>query len=283
MTTPNVQGRQLDQIPFVFCNTADVVAEPDDPSLIGLAKLTLAIYRGEADYRQALFMQGQDTLVITGAPPLTPGEQRRVGANATIELAIGGDAKFIGVDGGGLSEMRESLENDRKEAASHGGQLLGGGSGQKESGDALQTRVSAQTATLNQVALSGAFALENALKIVALWVGADPEKVKVEPNLDFDAALMTGQELSQFVSAKNMGAPLSRESLHKLMMKRGVTDMEYEKELEALENEPPLGPPLDPATGRPRVMKVGEVDPETGEPITAPEKPGAKKQPVPSK
>jgi hypothetical protein len=61
MIEPRVRGQTLNEIPFVFVNCKDIVVDPDDPPLIDLAKLCLAIYRGEADYRQSLFLQGQDT------------------------------------------------------------------------------------------------------------------------------------------------------------------------------------------------------------------------------
>ena len=67
MDEPTIRGRTLDKIPFEFINTKDIVPEPDQAPLIGLSNLSLTIYRGEADYRQALFMQGQATLVEIGS------------------------------------------------------------------------------------------------------------------------------------------------------------------------------------------------------------------------
>ena len=107
LVEPSIRGRVLDKIPFVFINSKDVVPEPEEPPLLGLARRALTIYRGEADYRQALFMQGQDTLVVMGASGGPNGEAEfRVGANATINLPINGNAKYIGVDSKGLPEMR---------------------------------------------------------------------------------------------------------------------------------------------------------------------------------
>ena len=57
---PSWRGHRLDFIPFSFINASDIAADPDDPPLMGLARLALTIYRLEADYRQALFLQGQD-------------------------------------------------------------------------------------------------------------------------------------------------------------------------------------------------------------------------------
>lgn len=236
MITPSIGGVTLEEIPFVFVNSKDIITTPDDPPLIGLAKLALTIYRGEADYRQSLFMQGQDTLVVTGS---TSDDEIRMGANAVIKLPIGAEAKFIGVDSQGLAEQREALENDNSRAAQKGGQLLDSVSRERESGDALKVRVAARTSTLNQIALTGAFGLEQILKIAAKWVGANPEEVSVTPNLDFISERMTGKELLDMQAAKNMGAPISARTIHRNMELRDLTDMDFEEELAEIDSEEP--------------------------------------------
>jgi len=236
LVTPTIAGREALEIPFTFANAVDIVPEPDRPPLLGLANICMAIYRGEADYRQSLFMQGQDTLVVIGHSP-DDGDVR-VGASARIDIpTVGGDAKFIGVSSSGLSEQREALQNDRAEASQLSGQLLDSVSRQRESGDALTIRVAARTATLNRLAIAGAFALQDVLRKVARWAGADPEQVVVTPNLDFVDDSMTGEELAQWMGAKTMGAPISMSTIHRLMEERGATEMTLEEELDEIEAE----------------------------------------------
>lgn len=237
LVTPSIGGRTLDKIPFVFINAKDVVPSPEAPPLLGLARLALTIYRGEADYRQGLFMQGQDTLFTTGA---TDETSLRTGANAHINLPIGGTAEFIGVESTGLTEMRTALENDKAAAGERGGQLLDTTSRERESGDALKIRVSARTATLNQIALAGAFGLESSLKIAAEWMGGDPEQVVVTPNLDFADDELLAKTLVEYMTAKSMGAPFSLRSIHELMREKDLTKMEFDDEIAELENEAEL-------------------------------------------
>ena len=247
MFTPAIKGMALEgEIPFVFVNSKDITPEPDDAPLLGLSNLSLAIYRGEADYRQALFMQGQDTLVIIGS---TDQESHRVGAGATISIpSVGGDAKFIGVNSQGLSEMRSSLENDYTRAGQKGGELLDMiGTGQS-SGEALRIRVAARTSTLTQIALAGAFGLEQILKIIARWMGIDPEPILVVPNLDFADDRMAGQELTQIMTAKSLGAVISHRSIHATMQERGMTEMTFEDEVKAMEDEIDLLPEVPGST-----------------------------------
>lgn len=236
---PSIRGKTLDKIPFVFINSKDIVSTPDKPPLLGLAELCMAIYRGEADYRQALFMQGQDTLVVIGGDD---EKSYRIGAGASIVLKAspGADAKFIGVDSNGLTEMREALQNDKSQAQQKAGSLIDTRSKAKESGDALSTRLGAQTATLTQIACAACYGLENLLKMAAEWVGANPDEVKVMPNLEFEDEEMTGKDLIDLMSAKSMGAPLANETIHTLMQEKGLTEKSYEEELEMIQEEQPL-------------------------------------------
>lgn len=245
MFTPAIRGKTLNEIPFVFVNASDITPEPTDPPLVALARMCGAIYRSEADYRQNLFMQGQDTLVIIGsrAQPIQvgegmPEEPLRTGAGSRIDLDQGGDAKYIGVNSQGLTEQRYALENDRKRGESRSGQLIDASKGQKESGTALRTRVGAQTATLNQIAKTGGLALEMILKKCATWMGLDPNEVKVQPNLEFADYQMAGQDLVNLMTAKRTGgAPISEESIHRLMVQGNLTSFDYNKEKELISAE----------------------------------------------
>ena len=111
LQVPMFRGNILDEIPFTVINSKDVVADPDDAPLIGLARLVLSIYRQDADYKQSLYLQGQDTLVIIGGNE-NPNEETRIGAGGKLEIPIGGDAKYIGVDSKGLEEQRQSLRTN---------------------------------------------------------------------------------------------------------------------------------------------------------------------------
>ena len=243
LVTPSMGGRTLDEIPFVFINSTDIVPQPNQPPLLGLGQLAIGIYRGEADYRQGLFMQGQDTLVVSGVND--PEQDFRTGANAAIVLPTGGAAEFIGVESAGLEEMRKALENDKSDAAQRGGQLLDSVSRQKESGDALRIRVTARTATLNQIAKTGAFGLETSLKQVAKWMGSNPDDVKVTANTDFVDDELPGKTLVEYMTAKSLGAPMSLQSVHKLMQDKGLTEFDFEEELGLIASEEPMGGSTD--------------------------------------
>jgi len=120
MSAPTYLGQTLDVIPFAFINGTHNLSDVEEPALLGLARMMLSIYRSEADYRQNLFMQGQDTLVTIGGVKITDSANvdapLRTGVGARIDIEATGDAKYIGVSGQGLPEQRTALENDRARA-----------------------------------------------------------------------------------------------------------------------------------------------------------------------
>jgi len=239
---PSIQGTTLEQIPFVFINDADLTPELGDIPLLGLARLALTIYRGDADYRQALFMQGQDTLVVIGEniDPNDPEQQLIVGAGAHINIPNeNGDAKFIGADSQGLPEMRDAQQNDFDRANNYGLQLMSKGAG-AEAAETLKIKVAARTATLVNVAETSAAGLESMLKICAVWVGDNPDDVTVKANTDFIDESMPAAELLGLMNAKSRGAPLSTRSIHAQMRKGDLTEMTFDEEQEAIDDEPPV-------------------------------------------
>lgn len=248
------RGRTLDKIPFVFANVQDLISDPDQPPLLDLANLCMTIYRGEADYRQNLFMQGQDTFVTVGGA-FSEDETLSTGAGQRIDLPMGGDAKYVGVSANGIEAQRKALVDDRSHAGSMGAQTLDTTSRERESGTSLHIRMAARTADMTQIAMAGAEALEDVLELIAEWMGEDPEAVEVIPNLEFGDTTLSGQNMVEITTARNLGFPISARSMHQVAMNHGLTDMTYEEELAQaeLEKGTSFGPPAPttPAGGAP--------------------------------
>lgn len=257
LSPPVFRGKTFDKIPFVFVNSIDLVTEPTAPPLLDLANLTLTIYRGEADYRLNLFMQGQDTFVIIGGNPDDEGNKVRIGANAFLGLPQGSDAKYVGVDSKGLEEQREALKEDRMRAGGMGAGTLDTTSRERESGESLDTRIAARTADLNQIAVSGAAGLERVLKYAAEWMGEDPNEVRVTPNLEFGEMPISSQSMVELSAAKANGWPISTKTLHELTVKRRFTKKTFEQEVEEIEAE--KGGPFDPME---KAKAIADLNPD---------------------
>lgn len=238
--TPTFRGQALDFVPFTFINASDLEATPGVIPLLGTSNAALTIYQGEADFRQTLHMLGQETLVLTGVAPgseMDDDEPTRIGAGAIIELPEGGDAKFIGVSGVGLTEQRMALEDDYRRAQSEGSRLLENTSSQAESGEALKVRVAAKTTTLRSIARTSALGMEQALKQMARWVGADESAVRVIAVTDFTEDRLPPQEIMNLMEAKAAGLPMSYASIHEYLVKHDVAEKRFDDEIAEIAGE----------------------------------------------
>lgn len=273
MITPMYKGRTLDQIPFVFINIKDTTARVSRSPLQGLARLCLSIYRSDADYRQNLHMQGQDTLVVIGGNVEQEGDAGvRVGAGALLDIEHGGDAKYVGVGSAGLSEQRLAIQTDMDRARSKTVQLQGSlTSRDSESAGSRRMRLQSETANLTQIAEIGALGLEDALKKIAKWIGADQSQVSVTANTEFSDMHFDGQNLVQIITGKRLGAPISWESIHAFMQEKGLTSLAYAEELMKIGDEVDLVPEIGNVDGVDSQLIVGRRRSDnTGDPAPSP-------------
>lgn len=240
MFYPSYLNKRLNQIPFIFINSCDCGADPDFPPLDDLANESLVAYRVSADYYQSIHQQCQPTLLVKGHVLNNMDDEDsssiRTGAGAVINVNTDGDAYYIGVDGSGIPEIRQALENTRSRCESKAGKLIARGE-TFESGESLKTRLTAQTASLNQIAITGAFALEKALKIIAEWVGADASLVHVKPNLEFADFTANGDDIVKLMTAKQQGLPISYESIYDFMLSRGYVKIPYSTQVDLIKKE----------------------------------------------
>jgi uncharacterized protein DUF4055 len=250
MVVATSRGIPFNRIPFTFINANSTVSATCDPPLLGLSDLALAIYRLEADYRQCLFQQGQDTLFTSGFNE-DPDKPLRTGAGGRIHSPNkDGKALYIGVSSVGLPELRTARENDLKMAASKSGELMDASSRARESGTALEMRIGSKTATMNEIALSGAEGLQRALRDAGQWLGIkDLESIKVKPNFEFASREFAAADFKAIVETKLLGGPLSFEAIHKWSAERGGPgkDITFEDMMAQIEAEGLLESTLAPS------------------------------------
>jgi len=236
--SPTVRRRPLDEIPAVFVGTKSTTTEVNDPPLLALARAVLALYRMDADYRQQLHMQGQDTLFTRGVPP---ENVTAVGAGAHIHSDNPhADAKFIGVSAAGLGETRQAIENERVICAKKAGELLADNSKQRESGEALAERTGRKGTSLLDIAQTCAAGLQQILRIMAKWLGATPgqiNEIKVIPNEKFGTPMFVTEDMKKLVEAYVLGAPITLESIHEYNVAHGYTTLTWDEMIQKKRSE----------------------------------------------
>jgi hypothetical protein len=239
---PSHSGKTLTYIPFVPINVTDLRPTPQTSPILDICDLSLSTYRGEADYRQALFMQGQATPWMTG---IVKDDAPSVLGSTQLVTSQNPDAKFgfMEVEGDGLGEMRES-QTDLKETIVDKGVSLTE-TGQTESGKALSIRTGAKTSFLNTVALTAAEGLRLALAMSASWMaGGTPddvtkEELEVKPNLDFieDDGEDIPKQANDLMEAKAKGLPMDMESIYQWLEKKDMVTKPWEDMQRSLETE----------------------------------------------
>lgn len=236
---PAIFGKKLNKIPFVFINTRDIAAEPDRAPLISIARLALAVYRGEADLRQVLHVMGQDTLVLIGAN-VRPGEPVRVGSGARIDLDQGSDAKYIGISGAGIGHLIEVLASDKALLQNLSGQIIEKGS--VESGEALRIRSSDRALSLQQISVTACSALQELCNIIKDWMLTGFE-IEITANTDFETGGIDVVLMKETIAGYMQGAIPPAEYV-RLMQEAGVfsTDQASEDLIEQMGQTIPAVP-----------------------------------------
>ena len=195
----------LDELPFVFVGATDLTPAPHHIPMLPLARMALRIFRLSADYKQALFLTSQPTPVIAGVEPGQEGLPEQIGASTIWYLPAEARAYYLEVGGAGIEAHRQAIGDLQDQALQMGARLMEGGRG-AESAEALRIRAAAQTVSLTDVARTTAAGLERALRMAARWAGADPDRVTVEPNLDFTENVLSAEAVRQLTQAWKDGA-----------------------------------------------------------------------------
>ena len=261
---PTYRGVPMKEIPWTFINEKNLKACPGGIPLLALARLAIATYCESADYYNTLHQIGGDTLVIIGDELTADGDVKdstqstRTGPGSKIHVDEGGDAKFIGIESKGLPEQRQSYQASLDAGREQGARLLEPRKGQAESGEALRTRVESATATMAQIAFIGTAGLEDILKKIAVWIGANPDEVKVIPNMDFIQQQTEPREASDLMEAKTKGLGISDESIHEWMQDRNFVTTTFEQEKERMKSDKPL--PVEPTPDVPAVDKTEDEE-----------------------
>lgn len=255
---PSIMGVPFEEIPITVFNHSSIGFEYESIPLLPLVRRALSIYRLTADYKRALYIKCDPQIWIAG---VTSEEAPTTIGGSAIWTFPNPQAKahYLDIDGEGIPLLRDAINNEYERFYQEGGKLLDTAERGAESGEALRRRQVAQQVSLKDITMNLGFEFEKQLKKVAARLGADPEAVKFVPDVDFAEPNITGQELMELMNAVQLGAPLSKQSIHSLQKKGGLTNMTFEQEMGLIAIEGPI---------LPVVTAVQGVDEEEDETVT---------------
>ena len=279
MFTPNILGRPLNEIPFVFIHANSTTSCPQDPPMLSLADLVLHLYRLQADYSAELHGQTSATLVTKGMvrDPKEAKKPIRIGVGGHVDLGSSKEAEayFLELSGKGLPEMRSAVADAKQLARERSGEIVDQSSRGRESGNSLEQRISVRTATLHSIAQHGAEGLQKLLKIMARWMGMSDGQVaaiKVKANTVFSKSKISGVDFKALTEASLLGGvviPLS--AMHNWLIANGFTDQTFEQFKEQWEAEKELRKEIQQQIAEGELMKQ-PPEPTDGPAVKGPAK-----------
>ncbi len=249
---PLYRGDTFNRIPFTFVNATDLSGgHYEDPPLYDLVDLVLALYRGDADYRQTLHFTASDFYKHTGCAD--PGKQRKlsVGAGGILHLGAEEDIAVVSSPGGGANLQREALLNLHAQCQQRIMTLLDVGANQ--SGAALEIMQNSKSARIEPINQNTANAIAEQLRFAAEWTGLSREQAHKEVVFaaakieDTSLVISQLQSLWHAIVAENY--PLTRRDFHTLQRKANITQNDFEQNNEELETERAITETLGLRTG----------------------------------
>lgn len=237
---PQYRGETMSRIPFTFVNATDLSGgHYDDPPLYDLVDLVLALYRGDADYRQTLHFTASDFYKHTGCNDPERQKKLSVGAGGIIHLGENEDLAVVSSPGGGANLQRASLDHLHLMCQQRIMMLLDVGANQ--SGAALEIMQNSKSARIEPINQNTGNAIEEQLRYAAEWAGMSREETYQK--VAFKAAKVedTTPELNQLQSVWHSmvseGFPLTKPDFHALLKKAGITNNDFEQNEKELEIE----------------------------------------------
>lgn len=210
MPRPTISGEPIPYIPFVFFGASHLSPAVDKPPLLGMANMSLALYRNSADREQALFLVGQPTPVVTG---LEDQLDLMIGSAVAWILPHGATASMLEISGAGMGAQREAMQDKTATIASMGARFL---DGRKRSNIAAETerlQQNSDLAVLMDIVDTAKLGFEQLLQWIAVWEEVDGSDIKIHLNKDFSPEIMDPQMLNALGKARQSG-DISKQTYH---------------------------------------------------------------------
>lgn len=237
---PECRGKRMNRIPFTFVNATDLSGgHYDDPPLYDLVDLVLALYRGDADYRQTLHFTASDFYKHTGCADPSRQKKLSIGAGGIVHLGENEDIAVVSSPGGGANLQLASLTQLHTMCQQRIMTMLDVGANQ--SGAALEIVQNSKSARIEPINQNTANAIAEQLRYAAEWAGMPREETYKK--VVFKAAKVedTTPEInslqSMWHSMKAEGLPLTQEDFHALLKKANLTQNDFEQNQKKLELE----------------------------------------------
>jgi hypothetical protein len=202
---PQMSGRNLSRIPFVFVGVDSLSPAVDSPPLLDLVDMNFAHYMVSADYEHACHFSGLPTLFISGHSQAPEDKAIYIGGTAANCLRDPQAKAYFVETQGDFPALRMNLEDKKAQMAVLGARMLESQKAQVEAAETQKTRQSGEQSQLAAMTEVINIAVTRALQVFMAWAGMSGE-VKYTLNKDFVPVKMNAQELTALVGSWQAGA-----------------------------------------------------------------------------
>jgi hypothetical protein len=228
-------GSPLGHIPFYILSAEQLNSELKDSILSPIAHKCRHIYRNTAILNKSLATKGDPTLYIIG---VNDEEVQNIdlGANNIIALRnSGAKVGFAEIDGAGVRELREQIEDDIAIAQAYAGKILDVGG--NASGESLKQRRLMAEISLTGAVESISTQITHILQETAFTLrDFDYSENSFEGFSNFTNRVSSVDDLIKASALIPQGV-VSKESIHNLAIQNGLTKKSYEDEQQAISDE----------------------------------------------
>lgn len=237
---PQMNGRVIPYIPFVFVGPRGTQWDVAKPVLLDLAKLNLSHYRTMADLEHAAHFVALPTPYVFGVSkddqPTAIGPTE-IWTSSASEVVVG----MLEFEGTGLDALEARRKSKEEQMAALGARMLAPEKRQAEAAETVGLRHSGEMSMLASLANAVSQTLTEALAIARDWLNTGGE-VKIELNTDFMPVPMNPEMLKQLMAAWQ-GNALAFEDLH-YQLQRGEIIREdrtaEDVQADAQDEQPPM-------------------------------------------
>jgi hypothetical protein len=207
---PQMNGKNMNYIPFFICGTNGMGAQVQKPPMIDLVNVNMSHYKGSADYEHGLHFTGLPTPYVTGYNAEVvqeSGKQASFGIGSSTFLTFPNPESQVGYlefTGQGLSALKESQRAKEEQMASLGARMLAPEKRAAESADTASIHRSGENSVLASIANAASTLLTKVLAEIAEWAKVAGE-IKVTLNTDYLPNGMTAQDLTALLAAVQSG------------------------------------------------------------------------------
>jgi hypothetical protein len=214
---PQINGRNLDYIPFVFGGVKNSDAGVDKPPLIDLVNVNLSHYMTTADLEHGSHYTALPTAVIAGV--VESGDKApeyRIGsATAWAFPDPNTKAFYLEFQGQGLKSLADRLETKESYMAFLGSRMLSPEKRAAEAAETASIHRQGEISVLSAMSYAISASITEALKILAEWAGVSGE-IEYQLNTDFVPNSMTAQDLQALVMTWQAGGMAFDDLIHNL-------------------------------------------------------------------